>query len=96
MAFRQNNFKILLYADYLFIWFPFLFQVTDILVSPKYDDDDTTEEEEDSDDTVYECPGLAATHRGGMEVRNPVRHVIDFFAIINAYQGSSMIAKIDN
>lgn len=45
--------------------------VTDILVSPKYDDDETTEEEEDSDDTVYECPGLAATHRGGMEVRNP-------------------------
>ena len=32
--------------------FPFcLFQVTDILVSPKYDDEETTEEEEDSDDT---------------------------------------------
>lgn len=43
-------------------------QVTDVLVSPKYDDDETTEEE-DSDDTVYECPGLAATK--AMEVRNP-------------------------
>lgn len=48
-------------------------QVTDILVSPKYDDEETTEEEEDSDDTVYECPGLAAATRngGGLEVRNP-------------------------
>jgi len=43
-------------------------QVTDILVSPKYEDGETTEEE-DSDDTVYECPGLGATR--GMEVRNP-------------------------
>jgi len=43
-------------------------QVTDVLVSPKYEDGETTEEE-DSDDTVYECPGLGATK--GMEVRNP-------------------------
>ena len=40
-------------------------QVTDDLVSPKYDDDDEDEdedatEEDESDDTVYECPGLAA------------------------------------
>ena len=41
-------------------------------MSPKYDDEETTEEE-DSDDTVYECPGLAAATRngGGLEVRNP-------------------------
>ena len=44
------------------------FQVTDVLVSPKYDEDETTDEE-DSDDTVYECPGLASG--SGMEVRNP-------------------------
>jgi len=43
-------------------------QVTDVLISPKYEDGETTEEE-DSDDTVYECPGLGATK--GMEVRNP-------------------------
>ena len=43
--------------------------MTDLLVSPKYDDGDTTEEE-DSDDTVYECPGLAAKGTG-LEVRNP-------------------------
>ena len=45
-------------------------QVTDDLISPKYDtNDETTEDEDDSDDTVYECPGLAAT--GEMVVSNP-------------------------
>lgn len=45
-------------------------QVTDDLISPKYDtNDETTEDEEDSDDTVYECPGLAAP--GEMVVSNP-------------------------
>ena len=46
-------------------------QVTDDLVSPKYDD--TEEEdatEDDSDDTVYECPGLAAPGQE-MCVSNP-------------------------
>lgn len=47
-------------------------QVTDDLVSPKYDDteDEATEEEDDSDDTVYECPGLAAPGQE-MCVSNP-------------------------
>ena len=41
-------------------------QVTDDLVSPKYDsEDDASEEEDESDDTVYECPGLAAPGQGG-------------------------------
>ena len=46
-------------------------QVTDDLISPKYDtNDETTEDEDDdSDDTVYECPGLAAP--GEMVVSNP-------------------------
>ncbi len=47
------------------------FQVTDVLVSPKYEEGETTDEEEDSDDTVYECPGLAATNGSEMVVRNP-------------------------
>lgn len=46
-------------------------QVTDVLVSPKYDDEESETEEEDSDDTVYECPGLAATSGAEMVVRNP-------------------------
>lgn len=48
-------------------------QVTHDLVSPKYDTDDCTEDEDDSDDTVYECPGLAAntTAMEEMVVRNP-------------------------
>ena len=50
-------------------------QVTDDLISPKYDgvSDDISEEEDDSDDTVYECPGLAATATamGDMVVKNP-------------------------
>ena len=45
------------------------------MISPKYEEGETTEEEDDSDDTVYECPGLAAAGQlrggGGMEVRNP-------------------------
>ena len=48
-------------------------QVTDDLVSPKYDDDDEDEdatEEDESDDTVYECPGLAAPGQE-MCVSNP-------------------------
>ena len=55
-------------------------QVTDDLISPKYDDkdtnekrDDSTESEEDdsSDDTVYECPGLAASSGDDIVVANP-------------------------
>ena len=46
-------------------------QVTDDLVSPKYDDtEDEVTEEDDSDDTVYECPGLAAPGQE-MCVSNP-------------------------
>jgi len=47
-------------------------QITDDLVSPKYDDeeDDEVTEEDESDDTVYECPGLAAG-AAGMVVANP-------------------------
>lgn len=47
-------------------------QVTDDLVSPKYDDteDEDATEEDDSDDTVYECPGLAAPGQE-MCVSNP-------------------------
>lgn len=59
-------------------------QVTDVLVSPKYEDGETTEEE-DSDDTVYECPGLGATK--GMEVRNP------FFMDGGDMQPSSKLAN---
>merc|ERR1719510_870061 len=56
-------------------------QVTDDLISPKYDekdnrdehrDDSTESEEEDSsDDTVYECPGLAASSGDDIVVANP-------------------------
>jgi hypothetical protein len=56
-------------------------QVTDDLISPKYDDKDnndfvfdTTEsedEEDSSDDTVYECPGLAASSGEEIVVANP-------------------------
>eukprot|EP00095_Tigriopus_kingsejongensis_P010820 maker-scaffold1135_size60270-snap-gene-0.10 protein:Tk10820 transcript:maker-scaffold1135_size60270-snap-gene-0.10-mRNA-1 annotation:"neural proliferation differentiation and control protein 1 isoform x1" len=48
-------------------------QVTDDLISPKYDTDDCSENEDDSDDTVYECPGLAAnaTAMEEMVVKNP-------------------------
>ena len=55
-------------------------QVTDDLISPKYDDkdkndhqDDSTESEEEdsSDDTVYECPGLAASSGDDIVVANP-------------------------
>jgi len=59
-------------------------QITDTLVSPKYEDGDTTEEE-DSDDTVYECPGLGATK--GMEVRNP------FFLGGNEMQPNAKLAN---
>ncbi len=46
-------------------------QVTDDLVSPKYDtEEDDATEEDDSDDTVYECPGLAAPGQE-MVVSNP-------------------------
>ena len=48
-------------------------QVTDDLVSPKYDDteeDEDVTEEDESDDTVYECPGLAAPGQE-MCVSNP-------------------------
>jgi hypothetical protein len=46
-------------------------QVTDDLVSPKYDtEEDDATEEDDSDDTVYECPGLAAPGQE-MVVTNP-------------------------
>ena len=48
-------------------------QVTDDLVSPKYDDteeDEDATEEDESDDTVYECPGLAAPGQE-MCVSNP-------------------------
>ena len=55
--------------------------VTDDLISPKYDekdnrdehrDDSTESEEEDSsDDTVYECPGLAASSGDDIVVANP-------------------------
>jgi hypothetical protein len=45
-------------------------QVTDDLVSPKYDtEEDDASEDGSSDDTVYECPGLAAP--GEMVVANP-------------------------
>ena len=45
--------------------------MTDDLVSPKYDDtEDEVTEEDDSDDTVYECPGLAAPGQE-MCVSNP-------------------------
>jgi hypothetical protein len=55
-------------------------QVTDDLISPKYDDKDTnehrddsteSEEEDSSDDTVYECPGLAASSGDDIVVANP-------------------------
>merc|ERR1719158_1851509 len=55
-------------------------QITDDLISPKYDDkdinghrDDSTESEEEdsSDDTVYECPGLAASSGDDIVVANP-------------------------
>ena len=48
--------------------------MTDDLISPKYDDDEDDEdptEEDDSDDTVYECPGLAATAGKMPVVSNP-------------------------
>merc|ERR1719211_709242 len=55
-------------------------QITDDLISPKYDDKDTnghrddsteSEEEDSSDDTVYECPGLAASSGDDIVVANP-------------------------
>ena len=56
-------------------------QVTDDLISPKYDDrdgdehnGDSSESEDDddsSDDTVYECPGLAASSGEQIVVANP-------------------------
>ena len=50
-------------------------QVTDLLISPKYDTEDdegaSDDDEEDSDDTVYECPGLAATSGEALMVSNP-------------------------
>jgi len=45
-------------------------QVTDDLISPKYDDEEEASDEDESDDTVYECPGLAAGSTG-MVVANP-------------------------
>ena len=47
-------------------------QVTDDLLSPKFENATTTDDDEDddeSDDTVYECPGLAGP--GDMVVANP-------------------------
>ena len=53
-------------------------QITDDLISPKYDDKDDhrndsteSEEEDSSDDTVYECPGLAASSGDDIVVANP-------------------------
>lgn len=55
-------------------------QVIDDLISPKYDNRDgehpgdsteSEEEEDSSDDTVYECPGLAASSGEEIVVANP-------------------------
>lgn len=53
-------------------------QITDDLISPKYDEKDDhrhdsteSEEEDSSDDTVYECPGLAASSGDDIVVANP-------------------------